>query len=296
MRNRPAIVALLFVLIAPCAWPQAPEDNTKPSSEHGGVAANQTYADSADGMKAQVENLFAAWRTQDQQQISDALQIFTLPDADAWFAQVFGADKAKQLSDDYKSSLDGFQSHMKWISGNWAPKAGVTVKIETSELPVPPKSGGDEAALPSPVAAIKVENFRFDVSAGGDSAPSWVNSFVYRDGAFRSVGGTYPFWHEKLQGIRPRAAQATVRQVVAIHTVPAKYPSEAKKQGIQGDVTLSIVVGPDGKAKNIQLVDGNPVLVKAAEDAIKKWKFQPFQIEGRVLEITVKVKVPVVPQ
>ncbi len=60
-------------------------------------------------------------------------------------------------------------------------------------------------------------------------------------------------------------------------------------------MTLSIVVGADGKAKNIQLVDGNPLLVKAAEDAIKKWKFQPFQIEGHVLEIPVKVKVPVVP-
>lgn len=296
MRNRVAIIALLFGLMTPCAWPQSPEANPKASAEHGAVAASQTHADSADGMKAQVENLFAAWRTQDQQQISAALELFTLPDADAWFAQVFGADKAKQLPEDYKSSLSGFQSHMKWISGNWAGKPGVTVKIETSELPVSPKSGGDEAALPSPIAAIKIKNFRFDVAAGGDSAPSWVNSFVYRDGAFRSVGGTYPIWHERLQGIRARAAQATVRQVVAIHTVPAKYPSEAKKQGIQGDVTLSIVVGADGKAKNIQLVDGNPVLVKAAEDAVKKWKFQPFQIEGRVLEITVKVKVPVVPQ
>lgn len=294
MRNHLAIGVLLSLgLAAPCAWPQSPEPApaSKPPQQSGGAAV----PDSPDGMKTQVENLFAAWRTQDQQQITAALEIFTMPEAGAWFAQVFGADKAAQLSEDYKSSLNGFQSHMKWVSGNWATRPGVTVKIGISELPVPPKSQGEEAALPSPVAALKIENFRFDISAGGEDGPSWVNSFVYRDGAFRSVGGTYPFWHEKLQGIRARAAQATVRQVVAIHTVQARYPSEAKKQGVQGDVTLSIVVGADGKAKNIQLVDGNPLLVKAAEDAIKKWKFQPFQIEGRVLEIPIKVRVPVVP-
>jgi len=142
MRNGVAIVALLFGLAAPCAWPQAPASDRGASPQSGALATSQSYPDSPDGMKAQVENLFAAWRTQDQQQISAALDIFILPDADAWFAQVFGADQAKQLSDDYKSSLNGFQSHMKWISGNWASKPGVTVKIETSELPVPPKSGG----------------------------------------------------------------------------------------------------------------------------------------------------------
>jgi hypothetical protein len=109
MRNRVAIVALLFGLSAPCAWPQARENDPKASPQGGGPATSQSYPDSPDGMKAQVENLFASLRTQDQQQISAALELFTLPDADAWFAQVFGADKAKQLSEDYKSSLNGFR-------------------------------------------------------------------------------------------------------------------------------------------------------------------------------------------
>jgi hypothetical protein len=63
MRIDVAIVALLFGLAAPCAWPQAPASDRGASPQSGALATSQSYPDSPDGMKAQVENLFAAWRT-----------------------------------------------------------------------------------------------------------------------------------------------------------------------------------------------------------------------------------------
>ena len=39
-------------------------------------------------------------------------------------------------------------------------------------------------------------------------------------------------------------------------------------------VKLAVVVGPNGNVKETKVIGGHPILVSAAVDAVKKWKFE----------------------
>jgi TonB family protein len=62
------------------------------------------------------------------------------------------------------------------------------------------------------------------------------------------------------------------RRKVASKVVPA-YPELARKMHILGSVKVEVVIAPSGKLKVAQVVGGNPLLAKAAVDAIEQWKW-----------------------
>ncbi len=64
---------------------------------------------------------------------------------------------------------------------------------------------------------------------------------------------------------------AGMRKIVS--KVQAVYPELARKMQITGKVRVEVVVAPSGKLKSTQVVGGNPLLAKAAVEAIEKWKW-----------------------
>ena len=56
--------------------------------------------------------------------------------------------------------------------------------------------------------------------------------------------------------------------------VPPSYPEIARKLGLSGTVKLEVVVAPNGNVKDTKVIGGHPILVSAAQDAVKKWKFE----------------------
>lgn len=71
--------------------------------------------------------------------------------------------------------------------------------------------------------------------------------------------------------------------------VSPTYPDIAKRMNISGVVKLIVVVAPNGSVKSTKVLGGHPLLVSAAEDAVKKWKFEqgPDESSG-VVEFTFK--------
>ena len=65
----------------------------------------------------------------------------------------------------------------------------------------------------------------------------------------------------------------SVRKVV--YKVPPKYPRELRQNEIGGIVRLSVSVSPNGSVAKITPIGGNPVLVDAATQAVKQWKYVP---------------------
>ena len=51
------------------------------------------------------------------------------------------------------------------------------------------------------------------------------------------------------------------------------YPPAAKKAGIQGIVVLRATIAMDGSVSNLEVLSGDPQLVKAALDAVQKWRY-----------------------
>ena len=58
------------------------------------------------------------------------------------------------------------------------------------------------------------------------------------------------------------------------------YPDMARRMSISGTVRLAVVVGPNGTVKSTKVVGGHPVLVNAAMDAMRQWKFEPAATES----------------
>lgn len=72
---------------------------------------------------------------------------------------------------------------------------------------------------------------------------------------------------------RPVALKSLVTKVE-----PA-YPVVARQMKMEGTVEVDAYVGENGAVETAKTVNGNPVLGKAAEDAVKKWKFSPFKTD-----------------
>jgi TonB family protein len=91
--------------------------------------------------------------------------------------------------------------------------------------------------------------------------------------------------------LSPLLAQTTFAPPTSDRKVTARvaptYPELARRMRIQGTVKIEAIVRPNGIVKSTRIVGGSPVLVEAASDAVKKWKFEPAQGETtEVVQLT----------
>jgi protein TonB len=84
----------------------------------------------------------------------------------------------------------------------------------------------------------------------------------------------------------PRAlAEDHPERKVRVRVEPV-YPEIARKMNLNGTVRVQVVVSPNGNVKETKVIGGHPILVTAAVDAVKKWKFDPANAETTgILEI-----------
>jgi TonB family protein len=61
--------------------------------------------------------------------------------------------------------------------------------------------------------------------------------------------------------------------------VSPDYPEIARKMGLSGTVRLQLIIAPNGTVKDTKVIGGHPILVSAAMDAVKKWRFEPAPTE-----------------
>jgi TonB family protein len=73
-----------------------------------------------------------------------------------------------------------------------------------------------------------------------------------------------------------------------IHVVSLNYPPLGRQARIQGDAVLIAHIGSDGSVSIPILKSGHPMFLRAAEDNLKKWKFQSG--EEQEMEITYHFK------
>ena len=65
------------------------------------------------------------------------------------------------------------------------------------------------------------------------------------------------------------------------HTQP-DYPDIARKAGVEGTVTLHLVVGRDGRVEEVSIFRSTPRLIfdLAAQEAVKEWRYTPARLDG----------------
>lgn len=76
---------------------------------------------------------------------------------------------------------------------------------------------------------------------------------------------------------QPESARKIVTRVLP------QYPEMARTLNLRGSVKAEAVVRPNGMVKSVDVRGGHPVLVRAAQDAIYRWKWEPTSHETREL-------------
>jgi TonB family protein len=80
-------------------------------------------------------------------------------------------------------------------------------------------------------------------------------------------------------GSHPTHGFAEERERKVRVRVSPMYPDIARKMGLSGMVKLQVVISPNGSVKETKVIGGHPILVTAAVDAVKKWKFDSANAE-----------------
>ena len=70
-----------------------------------------------------------------------------------------------------------------------------------------------------------------------------------------------------------------------------EYPPLAKMARIQGTVRLDAVISKDGTIQDLKVISGHPLLVKAALDAVQRWRYQPTMLNGDAVEVATEIDV-----
>jgi TonB family protein len=72
---------------------------------------------------------------------------------------------------------------------------------------------------------------------------------------------------------------------LVLEKIPPKYPEAALMAHIEGAVVLRIVIDSSGAVQDVKAVSGDPALVDAATQAVRQWKYKPYQTDSGPSEI-----------
>jgi TonB family protein len=76
-----------------------------------------------------------------------------------------------------------------------------------------------------------------------------------------------------------------------IRKVQPQYPEVARAAHVWGEVQLECVVGIDGRMVEVKVKSGNPLLTRAASDAVWQWVYESSRLNGKPIEIITNVTV-----
>jgi protein TonB len=71
--------------------------------------------------------------------------------------------------------------------------------------------------------------------------------------------------------------------------IQPEYPNMARQLKMQGSVDLEVLVSETGEVAKVDIVSGNPILTASAVQAVKRWKFKPFQENGKAIRVLAPV-------
>jgi protein TonB len=70
------------------------------------------------------------------------------------------------------------------------------------------------------------------------------------------------------------------------HRVEPAYPVRAAAAGVEGTVTVEVVISEEGKVLSARAVSGPPELHEAAEAAARQWIFTPSTVSGSAVKVS----------
>jgi periplasmic protein TonB len=107
-------------------------------------------------------------------------------------------------------------------------------------------------------------------------------------GVIGGVGGAPPPPKATPSRIRQGGA---VTQASLVNRVQPNYPPLARQTRISGTVRLHAIISKDGSVQQLEVMSGHPLLVQAALDAVRQWRYRPTTLNGEPFEVDTTIDV-----
>jgi protein TonB len=69
------------------------------------------------------------------------------------------------------------------------------------------------------------------------------------------------------------------------------YPPLARQARIQGNVVLHAIISKDGRVEQLSVLSGHPLLIQAALDAVRQWRYHPTLLNNQPVEVDTTITV-----
>ena len=76
-----------------------------------------------------------------------------------------------------------------------------------------------------------------------------------------------------------------------IHKVQPVYPPEARRMRVTGRVVIDATVNVEGQVDDLKLVSGDALLSGAAMDAVRKWRYSPYLLNGKPIQRQTRITI-----
>jgi TonB family protein len=269
--------------------------------------------DELDDLRSLMTTAISAAREADHAKLEEIARNLMIPDYETWFKTTFGEELGARLTAAYKAN---FGREEKWLPRlfEWLAKQEGELEVEdANQLPRNMANSCGQTLMDAQKGNTIF--YRVDLRKKESSGSNTVSSagyFVMVQGGFRRldckslglqatkpmtgvVAGTdeQTVLTDDSKGTTPTRIRigGNVQKAKLIERVQPKYPDEALNNRITGAVFLHIILEKDGTVKQVEVVSGHPLLVQAAIDAVRQWKYQPTLLNDEPVEVDTTVNV-----
>jgi TonB family protein len=141
------------------------------------------------------------------------------------------------------------------------------LRVKSTGIGVKNQRQADESApqLPAIVASANENNLSGVMSSGSTSVP-------------------------KLSLTTVKISQG-VSEGLIIKRVQPKYPRTALQAHAQGAVQIEATINKEGFVTRPKVLSGEPVLARAALEAVSQWRYKPYYLDGAPVEIQTQITI-----
>jgi periplasmic protein TonB len=112
------------------------------------------------------------------------------------------------------------------------------------------------------------------------------------DGVWNALGtGARPILPSPPATVAPPLRVSHMDEGDLLHKVLPVYPPLARSARIQGQVVLQAVISKQGVIENLKVLAGHPMLVPAAKEAVRQWRYRPYVLNNEPVEVETQITV-----
>ena len=275
-----------------------------------GAQTTQTATDSSSALQVLIADILDALKTGDSRRAEQLIAALVMEDDARWFALQF--DEADELlRSAYKQSMNDFVRTTRELYTADIRRGPINVRVNRYDdpklAPDPIPELLQSMKTPEPLYEVSLSGGRptFQITLPPNGGPAKVVAgdldgyFIETARGFRFIPSnvlqvaarerrrnTYEVLSRDADG-RPTRIRISAGALVGsiIERVPSEYPRSARQKKVEGEVTVSAIIGTNGRVQQVTVISGPPELHEASVDAMKKWRFKPFQLDGRTVEV-----------